>query len=381
MSKDSKANRQFMVVLKVKPASRLRERGKLVLNFPEPDETIVVTMTNIFEKDPAGNEIPVGLSLEVKVNAQNIDEAVTKAKGIADGVTSFASLCSGLGMPIVREELAYETTLGVSDRSFLQFFHEIPVSPSRREIDHVAMIDIMDKVINLGESDKKDRVTRAIRWYRRGSLALDALERFTWYWIGLETLNPLLQTIFDVSDDSTHCPECHHEWVSTPTVSGIRAAVRKFKPDEPTLYTRMKELRIGLIHGKTDLKTMIPEAGALHNVTREVLVRAILLILGISPTEKFLRDTLSAESPLFAAVVLTLHGSDPSNLGLPGEHPHFELKSHEVKKTEATESGVTATITTNLIARLANGVTNTSTGWRLYGQEVTLDHVNAKKGG
>jgi hypothetical protein len=78
-----------MVVLKVKPASRLRERGKVVLNFPEPDETIVVTITNIFEKDPAGNEIPVGLSLEVKVNAQNIDEAIIKAKGIADGVTSF----------------------------------------------------------------------------------------------------------------------------------------------------------------------------------------------------------------------------------------------------------------------------------------------------
>ena len=243
------------------------------------------------------------------------------------------------------------------------------------------MIELMDKVINLGESDKKDRVTRAIRWYRRGALALDPLERFTWYWIGLETLNPLLQIIFDVSDDSTHCPKCNHEWVSTPTVSGIRAAVRKFKPDESTLYTRMKELRIGLIHGKTDLKTMIPEAVALHNVTRESLVRAILLILGISPTEKFLRDTLSAESPLVAAVVSTVHGSDPATLGSPGEHPHFELKSHEVKKGEVTESGVTATITTNLVARLANGVTNTSTGWRLYGQEVTLGDVEAKKGG
>jgi hypothetical protein len=356
-----------MVVLKVKPASRLREHGKLVMKFPEPDETIPVTMTNIFEKDPAGNEIPVGLSLEVKVNAQNIDEAIGKAKGIADGVTSFASLCSGVGMPIVREELAYDTSPEIYDRSHLQFFHEIPVTPSRREIDHLAMIDIMDKVINLGESDKRERVTRAIRWCRRGALALDPLERFTWYWIGLETLNPLLQNTFGVS--------------TKPTVSGIRAAVRKFKPDESTLFTRMRELRVGLVHGKTDLKTMIPEAVTLHNVTREILVRAILLILSISPTEKFLRDAVSAESPLVAAVVSTLHGSDPANLGPPGEHPHFELKSHEVKKAEVTESGVTATITTNLVARLANGVTSTSTGLRLYGQEATLGDVEAKKGG
>lgn len=124
------ADRQFLVVLKVKPASRIHEHGKIVLNFPEPNETIVVTVTNIFEKDPIGNEIPVGLSLEVKVKALNIDQAIAKAKGIADGVTSFASLCSGLGMPIVSEELAYETTPGVSDRAFLQFFHDLPVTPS-----------------------------------------------------------------------------------------------------------------------------------------------------------------------------------------------------------------------------------------------------------
>ena len=381
-TKDSRvnANREFIVVHTVKPGSRLHERGKLVLNFPEPAETITVTVTNICEKDPAGNEIPVGLTLEVKVNAQNIDEAITKAKGIADGVTSFVSLCSGLGMPIVREELAYEITPGVSDRSFLQFFHEIPVRPSRREIDHVAMIDIMDKVINLGDSDKKNRVLRAIRWYRRGALAVDALERFTWYWIGLETLNPLLQDTFNVSDDPTHCPKCKHEWVSIPTVSGIRAAVQEFMPDGRTLYTRMKDLRIGLIHGKTDLKTMMSEAVVLHNLTREVLVRAILLILGISPTESFLKDTLSAESPIVAAVVATLRGSDRSNLGPPGEHPHFELESHEVKKAELTDRGVTSTITTSLVARVANGVIITASGWRLYGQEVTLDHVDAKKG-
>ncbi len=374
------ADRQFLVVLKVKPASRIHEHGKIVLNFPEPNETIVVTVTNIFEKDPIGNEIPVGLSLEVKVKALNIDQAIAKAKGIADGVTSFASLCSGLGMPIVSEELAYETTPGVSDRAFLQFFHDLPVTPSRREIDHIALIDIMNKVIRLGEPDKIDRVTRAIRWYRRGSLALDELERFTWFWIGLETLNPLLQTIFNVFDDLVQCPSCGHEWVSTPTVSGIRAAVRKFKPNESTLYKRMKELRIGLIHGKTDLKTMVPEAVALHDATREILVRAIFLILSISPTEKFLRDTLSAESPVFAAVQSTLHGADPSNLGPPGEYPHFDVQSHEIKKTEMTSSEVTRTITTNLVACLGNGVTNSATGWRVYGQEVTLDRVEVKKG-
>jgi hypothetical protein len=355
-----------MVVLNVKPGSRLHDSGKLTLNFPEPAETTTVTLSNIFEKDQAGNEIPVGLTLDVKVKAENIDEAIKKAKGIADGVTSFASLCSGFGMPIVREELAYDITVGVSDRSLLQFFHEVPVRPSRREIDHLAMIDIIQKTINLSDSDQKDRVIRAIRWYRRGSLAIDVLEKFTWFWIGLEALNPLLQKIFDISD--------------TPTVSGIKAAVQKFLPNGIIIYPRMRDLRVGLIHGKSELKTLIPEAVALHNETREVLVRAILMVLDVSPTEKFLRDTLSADSPLVAAVVATLHGSDPSNLGPPSQHPHFELKSHEIKKTEVTSKGVTMTISTNLVACLGTGVTITASGWRVYGQETTLGNVDVKKG-
>jgi hypothetical protein len=337
-------------------------------------------MTNIFEKDLGGNEVPVALALEVKVNAHNIDEAITKAKEIADAVTSFASLCSGLGMPLVREELAYEITSGISYRSFLQFFHEVPVGASRREIDYVAMIDMMNKVSNINDPNKRDRVTRAIRWHRRGALASDVLERFTWFWTGLEALNPLLQEIFDVSDDTVRCPKCKHEWVIFPTVSGIRAALQKFKPDEPSLYKRMKELRNGLIHGRTDLNIMVPEAAALHNSTAEVLIRAILLILDVSPTERLLKDALSAESPLVGAVVSTLHGPDPSNLGPTGEHPHFRLVSHEVKKAEVTEQGATSTITTNLVACLANGVTATSTEWRLYGQGVTLGKVEAKKG-
>ena len=382
VTQDSKSDviREFMVVMNVKPGSRLHGSGKVELKFPEPAETTTVMVTNIVERDPAGNEIPVGLALDVKVEARNTDEAIAKAKGIADGVTSFASLCSGFGMPIVREELAYEITAGVYDRSFLQFFHEVPVRPSRREIDHAAMIDIMQKTINLSDPDQKDRVIRAIRWYRRGSLATDVLEKFTWFWIGLEALNPLLQRIFDVSDDPTHCPNCRHEWVSTSTVSGIRAAVHKFLLNGETIYPRMKDLRIGLIHGKSELKNSVPEAVALHNATREVLVRAILLVLDVSPTEKFLRDTHSADSPLVAAVVATLHGADPSNLGPPSQHPHFQLKSHEIKKAEVTEKGVTATITTNLVACLGTGVTVTASGWRVYGQETTLDNADARKG-
>ena len=45
---------------------------------------VIVSVTNIFQKDQTGNEIPVGLSLEVQVKAASIDEAITEAKGIAD---------------------------------------------------------------------------------------------------------------------------------------------------------------------------------------------------------------------------------------------------------------------------------------------------------
>jgi len=366
--------RDFMVVFMVRPGTRLPSDGEVQLNFPDATGKMdTVIIRNLMQYDQSGNVIPVGLKLAVKARGGNIDDAIRKAKAVADGVVSFACFCNAVGLPIVREELAYEITVGISDRDFLQLFHDVPVQASRRELDPRIMIDLMERVFGITDDDSRDRVSRAISWHRRGCLATDELEKFTWFWTGLETINPLLQDRFNVSDDPITCGNCGNQWMGPSTTSGVRAAVQKLLPNGTALHPRMKELRNGLIHGRTSLQSLRSEASALQRPTREALVRSVLLLVSMSPTAELLRESLSAEAPISAAVMATLHGSDPSKLGPPSEHPHLDVESHKIQEAKPSSDGVKMTVTSKLTARLAEGVRISVRGWRVYGQEMTLD--------
>jgi hypothetical protein len=369
-----KTERDFMVVFTVRPGTRLPDDGEAQLNFPDATGRMdTVIIRNLMESDQSGNVIPVGLKFAVKTRGGNIDDAIKKAKAVADAVVSFATFCNAVGLPTVREDLSYEITAGISDRDFLQLFHDIPVQSSRRELDARIMIDLMGRVFGITDDDSRDRVSRAISWHRRGCLAIDELEKFTWFWTGLETINPLLQEHFNVSDDPIICGNCGNKWMGPSTTSGVRAAVQKLLPNGSALHPRMKELRNGLIHGRTSLQSLRSEASVLQGPTREALVRSVLLLVNMSPTAEFLRESLSAEAPISAAAVATLHGSDPSKLGPPSEHPHLEVESHKIQEAKPSSDGVKTTVTSKLTARLAEGVTIRVHGWRVYGQEMTLD--------
>jgi hypothetical protein len=95
----------------------------------------------------------------------------------------------------------------------------------------------------------------------------------------------------------------------------------------------------------------------------------------MSPTADLLRESLSAEAPILAAVEATLHGSDPSKLGPPSEHPHLEVESHKIQEAKPSSDGIKMTVTSKLVARLGESVKIGGRRWRVYGQEMTLDGV------
>jgi hypothetical protein len=68
--------RDFIVVFTVKPGTRLPGDGEIQLNFPEDTGRVTtVILKNLLEFDPSGTPIPIGLKLDVKVRAKNIDRA------------------------------------------------------------------------------------------------------------------------------------------------------------------------------------------------------------------------------------------------------------------------------------------------------------------
>ncbi len=57
-----------------------------------------------------GSKIQSGLQLRVFLEAENLKEAINEGKGFADGIVSFITLVSGVGLKIPAENLAYEIT-------------------------------------------------------------------------------------------------------------------------------------------------------------------------------------------------------------------------------------------------------------------------------
>jgi hypothetical protein len=147
----------------------------------------------------------------------------SKIPSLADGVASFITMVTGVGIPIPKPMICYEISETSKEHDFMQVFDNIGFNdPSRKRLSPDKLLEKMGAYYKLSDAPASRRITRAIRWYRLGTGTTDVFEKFNAYWIGLEALNPLLQTKLGVDDDKTTCSKCGHEWTPTPTVSGMR---------------------------------------------------------------------------------------------------------------------------------------------------------------
>jgi hypothetical protein len=350
--------KEFKIRFSLKPAVRLAPKlTNVELNFDEPKSSKKVVISKI-EEEMAGHKIQTGLELKVFLQAENLKEAIIEAKSFVDGIVSFITLVTGVGLDIPSENLAYEITPGVEERDFVQIFHDpFQISISRRRLDHQLFITMMDHFMKL-DSKTKQLVARAIRWYRMGAMTPDVFDRFNCFWIGLEALNPILQRRFSIRDDPVKCPDCGYEWIATPTVSGIRTFVQGQIPDGKKLYRRIHKLRINIMHSKRELGALHKEASKLAPRTAEVLFRAIGYILELKGWEGVAYKYILEKVPARIELEATLVGGEPNALGPEGKDPFFE-PAHTVFMPKVVEDKVTFEGTSSFTARL-----NPKVKWR-----------------
>ena len=281
--------------------------------------------------------VQTGISFRVFVDSENITEAINSAKNFVDGIVSFITLLTGKGMEIPREEIAYELTPDVPKREFRQIFYDVPLkSPSRRQVDPQWLSDFIEKTLKVKPPDS-EHIARAIRWYRLGATVTDTFDQFNSFWIGLEALNPLLQQTFSIKDDPVNCPKCEHEWIVTPTVSGIRFFIQNKMSGEEHLYRDIRRLRIDIMHSTKRLSQLIGPATTFAPKTGEVLFRAICFLLEFEDWNVMKHGAILREFPMRGELHALLVGGDPMALGPNGQDPHFEL-GHNLRKTESKEN-------------------------------------------
>jgi hypothetical protein len=366
----------FVVVLVAKPAVRLPKGfGTLELNFLEPSGTKKVQVTKI-EEDVAGTLIQTGLMFKAFLDAQNTKDAVNSAKALTDGIVSFMTLITGRGMEIPREEMTYEITPGVEEREFLQIYYDVPMKqPSRREIDPQTLINFIDRQLKL-EASFAERVARAGRWYRLGTMVTDIFDQFNCFWIGLEALNPLLQQTLQVKDDPVICPTCKH--IATPTISGIKTFMQTKIADGKELYRNIRRLRIDIMHSTKQLHLLQNQVSVYTPKIGEVLFRAICFLIRFEDWETMKHGAILREFPMRGELQGLLIGGDPSSLGPNGQDPNFEL-SHQIKTSKLEEDGsVTYVFETNMKLNVNPAVKFKPSEMRLYGDSETKGEILKK---
>jgi hypothetical protein len=365
--------KEYVVLLSLEPAVRLNTKlENITLNFDEVKEPKKVIISKI-EETISGSRIQSGLSLRIFLSAENLKEAINEAKSFADGVISFITLATGVGLAIPSESLAYEITPNTSERDFIQIYHDpFRLAISRRTLNHEQFIQLMDHFMK-SEAETRERIGRSIRWYRMGTATFDVFDRFNCFWIGLEALNPILQNKLKVGDDKTKCPKCHHEWISTPTVSGIRLFVQTKIPEGRKLYKRSHALRINLMHSKENLRKLHAEATELSPRIGEVLYRAISYLLGIKQWENIEYRKIFEKVPMRIELEATLVNGEPKALGLNGEDPYFE-PTHEFAP-KFSDAGITIEGKTSFTAHLNSNVKYRPREIRFYGDPETKGSI------
>lgn len=329
----------YVVILSVKPAVRLPRQVELLeLKFVESSGTKKALISKIEEKDEFGTIIQTGLKYKIFLNAKNTEDAIYLAKGLSDGITSFITMITGRGMDIPNEEIVYELTPNIQEREYRQIFYDIPMkSMSRRELDPNILINFINKYNELDPSFA-ERIARAIRWYRLGTLNDDVFDQFNCFWIGLEALNPLLQQKLSIGDDPTRCPKCKNEWVSHLTVSGIRKFIQEELKAERRLYRNIHNIRNDIAHSRKRLHEIKNLVSTYAPKAREALFRSICYIFGFENWKTLTHDEILREFPTRGELWCSLVGGDPLSLGPNGEDPHFELH-HQITGSIINENG------------------------------------------
>lgn len=320
--------KKYLVTFAIKPAVCVDSQiQKIDFTFNEPDGTKRVIISKI-EEEIGQQKIQTGLFLRVFLDAHSVNEAKEKAKSFVDGVVSFITLVSGVGLQVPLENLAYEVTQEADKRDFLQVFYDIlKVQYSRRRLDHALLTKIIDNTLKL-DSLSYYGVARAIRWYRMGALTFDIFDKFNCFWIGLEALNSVLQRKLSVGNDPIRCPKCGHEWVATTTLSGVRTFMHKLQ-DGHQLYRRCHDLRVAIMHSTRQLSEILSEAKELAPKMAEALFRAICFVIDMENWNILSYKPVLENVPMRIEIEGYLVGGDADSLGPDGEDPHLE-PSHDL---------------------------------------------------
>lgn len=325
---------KYLVLLSTKTSLHFMPDGAIYsFNINDSD----ISFYRIIDsRDKIISELDHGWIIEVKLNEENIDKAIDRATELSEFFLS--AFCFETGCEIYRSNivLIYEITEVVEKRVFRQYFHNL-ASSSAIQVTFPSLSEHVERIWSL-ETESRNRIYRAIRWFRKGIIGDDPLDQFLFFWHGLETLNSPLAKRFDceksiIKEIERQCKACGQKYTDIVTTKGgIEALFDDIGIEEP-IRKKINKMRNGITHGFKDLSELYLIAIELLPTIAEILHCGIAKVLDIS-FEKPLFDNLKRVAPTKIGDChyreCTLNEKDVSKLGIEGYYPFFTCEANTV---------------------------------------------------
>jgi len=294
----------------------------------------------------SNQQIPVGFLVQVKLEADDIDKAISAAQNISIHVLSIISCSSSASVSLPKTLWAYDATPDLDQREYRLFVYDPLLSLSTRRLDDTFLFRLLEIFINNYlqsniDSDRKERILRAITSFRRGlSDNDDVLTEFLIHWSSLETMDVVYREICNIPSkkiyvtcsscktEYNYCPKCGREdtFLKTQALSGIEDIFAIL--GQPEKYHQLRRLRNGIAHGFEQLAVSIETARQNLELVRKAVLLMIMRIFKIEETfQSQALEKIALKGKFVPCWKLLMNGSfDPGNVREVSGHPLIEAK-------------------------------------------------------
>jgi hypothetical protein len=281
-------------------------------------------------KDELITGLKNGWLIEIELNAENIDKAITSAMDYSEFILSMC--CLSTGHPTTKSNivLTYEITDNIEERPFKQYFQKVPLDINGAAVEFYSLEENIKKFFNYS-GKYIDRIGRAIKWFRKGIISDYSLDQFLFFWHGLETLNSPLAEYYgkgkslekEIGRKCSHCGK----GCTVIVPGGIEALYEDIGLEDST-RKKIKDVRNGISHGYMNIDQLSNLSMELLPEMAKILHYAISTLIDIDYNS--VHKNLNNLAPIKIGDLFFYQGfliqKDISKLGQDDYYPYFELK-------------------------------------------------------
>ena len=371
--------KHYVGMLKIEPAVRLRKNLELSFHGTQSGNP-KVHMGDILKTDEFGTEYESGIQFGVEVEAEDVEQARQRSGKISDSLCTFLSFLTGIALPVVETVAILQTgTEGREGQEYVQFFEPPLALPSRRQVDVNDLLGFLNSLAS-SKDEWRERIQRALRWYRRASLEKDVIDGFTASWIAMETLSPSLADKLTIKEPTRKCQHCSGKLASGVQLEGLKVFFQENMPEGRRLFKRSYELRNKLLHGGGKIGKEIKRARELLPELRKGAVKAICFLLDFTPNRRIPTTILDPDLPFKMSLEAEIFRQEDEPLEKLGVFPVFDIHMSRKGSSQTETQNLGESVQLTLGGVLAKKVRmSRELGISLQGQEVKLDNVEVSR--